>query len=303
MGKSEMETVVDRDIRPNEVIWPKASGGGSHEHRPDTTSLLDLRVLVIEDDVEIAVTIQRALQKSGMRAAMAHTGADAVALKPTFEPQVVLVDLDLPDVDGDTLIRWLVEQRDCGIIVVSGHDDEARRVLSLELGADDYVTKPPNLRELVARIRSVHRRSIWAAYRRSLELNNAPKSGGDRQLITVGSFVFDRQLRQIRDRKGYRVDVTAAEFAVMSALIDAKGLPVAREQLSEIALRRPWRPEDRGVDQLIFGLRRKLPASADGHGLIQSIRNAGYALVLADTAANPPVLPEVVAAPASDLLE
>jgi two-component system OmpR family response regulator len=298
-----METMVDRDIRPNELSWPKASNEGTHELRPDTTSLLDLRVLVIEDDVEIAVTIQRALQKSGMRAAVAHTGADAVALKPTFEPQVVLVDLDLPDVDGDTLIRWLLEQRDCGIIVVSGHGDEAHRVLSLELGADDYVTKPPNLRELVARIRSVHRRSIWAAYRSSLEQSSAPKSGVDRQLVTVGSFVFDRQLRQIRDRTGNRVDVTAAEFAVMSALIDAKGLPVAREQLSEIALRRPWRPEDRGVDQLIFGLRRKLPASADGHGLIQSIRNAGYALVLASAAADPPALPELLTAVENDLLD
>jgi DNA-binding response OmpR family regulator len=298
-----MEAIVDRDGRSNEVFRPKAGCETPREHRPDTTSLLDLRILVIEDDVEIAITIQRALQKSGMRAVLAHTGGDAVALKPTFEPQVVLVDLDLPDVDGETLIRWLVEQRDCGIIVVSGHGDEAHRVLSLELGADDYVTKPPNLRELVARIRAVHRRSIWAAYRRSLELGSTPKSGVDRQLVTVGSFVFDRQLRQISDCTGRRVDVTAAEFAVMSALIDAKGLPVAREQLSEIALRRPWRPEDRGVDQLIFGLRRKLPASADGDGLIQSIRNAGYALVLADATGKPPVLPSVVTAPANDLVE
>jgi DNA-binding response OmpR family regulator len=136
---------VDREPRPHEVFWPKASYESTGEHPPGTTSLLDLRVLVIEEDFETALTIQQALQKSGMRALLVHTGADAVALKATFEPQVVLVDLDLPDVDGDTLIRWLVEQRDCGIIVVSGHDDEAHRVMSLEHGADDYMTKTPNL--------------------------------------------------------------------------------------------------------------------------------------------------------------
>jgi DNA-binding response OmpR family regulator len=285
-----METMPKRNAFPLAVSACTVSGRTYGEHRDKDCSkgsfLFDLRVLVIEDDADIAITIQRALQKSGIQAVLARNGAEAVSLKAEFDPQVVLVDLDLPDVDGDTLIRWLVQQQDCGIIVVSGHADEANRILSLELGADDYVTKPPNLRELVARIRAVHRRSIRTAHSGPVEAGNVAKDGSVGQRVTLASFVVDRRLRQVRDDKGRRVEVTVAEFAVLAALIDAKGLPVDREQLCELALHRPWRAEDRGVDQLIFGLRRKLPPSPDGQGMIQSIRNAGYALILADTPGN-----------------
>jgi DNA-binding response OmpR family regulator len=244
----------------------------SGTHDPSTAPLIELRVLIIEDDVEAALTVQRALQRSGMQAFLAHTGAEAVTLKRAHSPHVALVDLDLPDVNGEELIRWLVEQRDCGIIVVSGFADEPNRVLSFELGADDYVTKPPNLRELAARVRAVHRRLR--------DQGPPPRSEPDQRSIAVGEFTVDLQSRLIRDRTGARVDITAAEFAVMAALIEAKGMPVSRGQLSEIALHRPWRSDDRGVDQLIFGLRHKLSMADKDRRIIQSIRNEGYVLNL-----------------------
>jgi DNA-binding response OmpR family regulator len=249
---------------------------GSHASEPQAAAspLLELRVLIIDDDVEAAETIQRALRRSGMQAVLAHTGADAVVLKRDHSPHVALVDLDLPDVNGEALIRWLVGQRDCGIIVVSGYADEQNRVLTLELGADDYVAKPPNLRELAARVRAVHRR---------MRERPAPEREAiSGQLIPVGDYVVDLHTRQIRDRAGQRIDVTAAEFAVMAALIEAKGAPVSRGRLSELALRRPWRSDDRGVDQLIFGLRQKMAMADKDRRFIQSIRNEGYVLNLPD---------------------
>ncbi len=267
-----MASVTDRLSRPvvdGRPLADHASGGDLHA---DATPTLGPRVLVIEDDPDIALVLQRYFQRSGMHADLACTGAEAVALKPTIHPDVVLVDLELPDVDGSTLVRWLKEQHDCGIIVVSGSQDEATRVLSLELGADDFVAKPPSLRELVARIRAVHRRVSERIPQAAI--GNVP----ERATATVGGFAVDLLARQVRDPSGNPVNVTAAEFAVLAALIEAKGEPVPRERLSELALHRPGHPEDRGVDQLIFGLRQKLSTPGDRRRFIQSVRNAGYLL-------------------------
>ncbi len=116
------------------------------------------RVLVIEDDPVIAHTFLRGVERAGMQAAWAGTGALGVALKDKFRPHVALVDLTLPDMSGLALISRFVEQRDCGVVVVSGSGEEADRVVGLELGADDYIAKPMSMREMVARIRAVHRR-------------------------------------------------------------------------------------------------------------------------------------------------
>ena len=127
-------------------------------------SVLDLvrepSVLIVEDDVEVATTLRRFIEKSGLKISWARDGAEAILMKESMRPDVVLIDLSLPDTDGSQLVRRFADHKDCGIIVVSGRSDEVERVVSIELGADDYVTKPvPSLRELVARIRAVHRRS------------------------------------------------------------------------------------------------------------------------------------------------
>ena len=230
------------------------------------------RVLIIEDNQPVGETIQRFLERSGMRTEWAQTGARAYELKQSFMPDVVLVDLELPDTSGVTLIRWLTTQQDCGIIVVSGHAEEGERVVGLELGADDYVAKPPQMRELVARIRAVHRRSQRRAALPP-ELPVAPAS------YTVGPYRVDTRAHSITGDHGQNIAVTGAEFVVLQILLEADGQPVSRGTLCEQALRRPWRAEDRSIDQLVFHLRRKL-SEADGSGrLIQAVRGAGYFLV------------------------
>ena len=226
------------------------------------------RVLLIEDNVAVAETIRRFLERSGMRTAWAPTGARGMELKKSFSPDVVLVDLELPDTSGVALIGWLSQKQDCGIIVVSGHGEETERVVGLELGADDYIAKPVHLREMVARIRAVHRR-----------IQGRAAAPGRPAVHQVGSFRVDLQRRAVFEADGRPVMLTGAEFAALQTLLEAAGAPVSRELLSEMALRRPWRAEDRSIDQLIFSLRRKLGDGEGGMRLIQSVRGAGYILI------------------------
>jgi two-component system OmpR family response regulator len=246
------------------------------------TPLPNPRVLLIEDNPAVAETLQKFIERSGMRTAWAQTGARAIELKRSFMPDVVLVDLELPDTNGVALIGWLSGLHDCGIIVVSGRGEEAERIVGLELGADDYIAKPPQLREMVARIRAVHRRShLRAGLRAEAGAPAAPAL----HPVQVGPWRVDLQRRNVVDRNGQVLPITAAEFAALQELVLAHAQPVTRERLCEVALRRPWRPEDRSIDQLIFSLRRKLGDGEAGARMIQSVRGAGYVLAAEQTPA------------------
>ncbi len=248
-----------------------------------TTALQrSLRVLVIEDDEPVARAFLRGIERAGMQAAWASTGALGLTLKRSFEPHVVLVDLHLPDISGLALIIRLVEQRDCGVVVVSGSGEEADRVVGLEVGADDYIAKPTSMREMIARIRAVHRRITLP---RLPDQEEAPIPVP--ASFKVGSAYIDVGRRMAHDLYGRRLALTSAEFTVLEVLVHAAGAPVSRDTLSEAALRRPWCPEDRSVDQLILSLRQKLPPDEDGGMLIQSIRGHGYWLRASEGIASP----------------
>lgn len=248
-----------------------------HLAKPDAEAVLsNPRVLLIEDDEAVAQAMVRSIERSGMSVAFASTGAQGMAMKSSFKPDIVLVDLELPDTNGVDLIAWFAEQRSCGIIVVSGMGEEAHRVVGLDLGADDYIVKPPRMREMIARIRAVHRR-----VNRREETKQSPRP---RDTFVVGPIRINVVLRTVTTEDGQRITLTSAEFTLLEVLASAAGQAVSRDTLSEAALRRPWRPEDRSVDQLVFSLRQKLPAD-EGGALIHSIRGAGYLLRAPDAAA------------------
>ncbi len=253
--------------------------------RPDMGNgdllLTTLRVLVIEDDEAVGSAMQRVIEHAGMLTELARNRAEAIALKASFAPDVVLVDLQLPDTSGAALIQWLAKTADCGIIIVSGSTEEAERIVGLELGADDFISKPPHMREMIARIRAVHRRT--AAVRSMQQgdtqaISRAPSPPMQGTLFQVGGLRVDTRRRSVCDESGHVLPVTAAEFTALQVLIEADGQPVSRERLSEVALRRPWRVEDRSTDQLIFSLRRKIGDEDREPRLIQSVRGAGYVL-------------------------
>jgi DNA-binding response OmpR family regulator len=229
---------------------------------------VSLCVLLVEDEPAVASALLMLLRGSGLRAVHAASGAEARALKHSAAPDIALVDLQLPDISGVSLVRWLVAEGGCGVIVLSGLSDELDRVTCLELGADDYVVKPPNPRELIARIIAVHRRIAAPA--------DAPAQPGAR--LVLGGVAVDLAARRLSDAQGQVQDLTAAECAVLEALVAAPGQALSRDALSRAVLHRPWRAEDRSVDQLIFQLRRKLGAGEAGRRLIQSVRGEGYRL-------------------------
>jgi len=168
------------------------------------------RVLVIEDDEPVARAFLRGIERAGMQAAWANTGALGLALKDSFEPHVVLVDLWLPDMNGLTLVGRLAEGRDCGVVVVSGSGEEADRVVGFEVGADDYIAKPTSMREMVARIRAVHRR---------VNLLKLPDQGEASVPVPanlkVGSTHIDVGRRMAHDLRGRHLALTSAEFTVL----------------------------------------------------------------------------------------
>ncbi len=236
---------------------------------PETTeTMARTRVLLIEGDEALAQTLIREIERSGMVASWAGTGARGMQMRETFKPHIILMELALPDLNGMSLIARMTEPRDCGVIVLSDLGEEADRIVGLELGADDYIVKPPGMRELVARIRAVNRRLHVRAEAKVV----APAS----TVLTVGPIRINVLHRTVHTEDGRRLPLTSAEFAALEALAAAAGAAVSRDRLSEIALRRPWRPEDRSVDQLVFNLRQKLPLDDGGGMLIQSIRGSGY---------------------------
>ncbi len=231
--------------------------------RNDEAPADSLRVLVIEDSVGIAASVQAALREAGMEVEIAPTGEIAIALHESFRPDILLVDLGLPDIDGLELVARFANMGGSGIIVITANGEEATRVQGLETGADDYVVKPLLLRELTARVRAVHRRMRQTAHAQTV-------------VPMITSLVVDHARRQLRGQGETATLLTEAEYLALAHLLDAGGTSVSREALSRAALRRTLHSDDRSVDQLVLKLRRKLTEQGASPRTILSVRGQGY---------------------------
>ena len=226
------------------------------------------RVMLIEEDEVLAMRLLQAMERAGFSAFWAKTATDSLSLKATLRPHVVLMDLAFSDMSVMALLTRLAGARDCGIIVICDLNEEADRIVGLELGADDYMAKPPGLRELVARIRAVHRRVGNRIETRVVQPATST--------LHVGPIRINVQKRMVYTAEGQHIALTSAEFIALETLATAAGTAVSRDVLSKAALQRPWQAEDRSVDQLVFTLRQKLPPDESGTVLIQSVRGIGY---------------------------
>lgn len=220
-----------------------------------------MRVLVVEDVATIAAVIESALRSAGMEAVCVPTSKAALAAREVFKPEVVLLDLSLPDGDGLDLVSPFIADG-CGVIIVTASSAEGERVAALDLGADDYMVKPVMVHELAARVRAVHRRLQG----RSVQGERSARIG------------VDLALRQLIGPNHETSDLTEAEVLALECLLDATGTAVSREWLSRVALRRPVHADDRSVDQLVLKLRRKLSALGCPERTILSVRRQGYVI-------------------------
>jgi DNA-binding response OmpR family regulator len=221
-----------------------------------------LRILIVEDTATVAALIQAGLHQAGMDTELAENGVEALALKQSFQPDIALIDLGLPDITGLRLVEQFAQDGDCGVIVVTADGAEGTRVNGLDTGADDYVVKPVAMRELVARVRALHRRLQHPAEKRP------------------GTIVVDHARRMLIGPSGQLTVLTEAESAALETLIDAEGASVSRDWLSRSALKRNLNAEDRSVDQLVLKIRRKLAVHGAPARTILSARRQGY--VIAD---------------------
>ncbi len=223
-----------------------------------------LRVLIVEDTLAAAALMEAALTAEGMTTAIALSGAQAIAAKLQHRPDVVLIDLGLPDMHGLELVQRFAVDGDCGIIVVTAHDAEGARIAGLETGADDYIIKPAALKELAARIRALHRRVT----------RPRPTASG-RVAVRV---TLDCAYRRLAGPGDILTPLTEAEFAALVTLLEADGASVSREWLGRVALKRSIAADDRSVDQLVLKLRRKLTLHGVADRCILSSRGLGYVI-------------------------
>jgi len=225
------------------------------------------RVLVVDDDPAIREMLADYLGDHGYVVAQAASGAAMRAELERALPAVVLLDIGLPGEDGLTLARFLRERYEVAIIMVTGASDVVDRVAGLEVGADDYIAKPFDPRELRARMKSVLRR---------LEKKDAPKPHGR---VTMGSCLLDLKARTLSDARGRDIPITSMEFDLLKALLEHPNQVLSRDQLLGMTRNREWEPFDRSIDIRITRLRRKLEDDPAHPRVIKTVRGAGYMYV------------------------
>jgi two-component system OmpR family response regulator len=234
-----------------------------------------VHIAILDDEVEITQLLAGYLQGHGYRITQLHDGRALAALMPADPPALVLLDLGLPGEDGFSIARQLREHWRCGLVIITGRGDAVDKVVGLEMGADDYVTKPFDLRELAARIKAVLRRLAPAE-------PNAPAvaSGpGAANVLQFAGWQLDLDARQLLDPRGDDVALTTGEFDLLCAFARQPGRVLSRDQLLEQTHRREAGPFDRTVDVQVGRLRKKLGDDADNPKIIKSVRGAGYILV------------------------
>ena len=227
------------------------------------------RVLVVDDDPSVRQMLTDYLSAHGYEVRQAASGAAMRAELERALPAVVLLDIGLPGEDGLTLARYLRERHDVGIIMVTGAGDVVDRVAGLEVGADDYIAKPFDPRELRARLKSVLRRLEGKPEKKA---SSAPK-------IPVGRCHLDLKSRILCDAKGREIPITAMEFDLLKALSEHPNQVLTRDRLLTLTRNREWEPFDRSIDIRITRLRRKVEEDPARPRTIKTVRGAGYMFI------------------------
>lgn len=231
-------------------------------------------ILLIDDDVELCEVLTEYLGRYDLRVHAVHRGDTGVEAARRREWPMILLDVMLPGLDGFEVLKQIRTFSHGSVMLLTARGEEVDRIVGLEMGADDYLPKPFNPRELLARIRAVHRRASPAA---------APNNPETSTLV-VDDLVLDRAALRAT-QAGQPLDLTDVEFTLLEMLMRSPGKVVEREELAEAVLGRKFNPFDRSLDMHVSRLRRKLAADPDADDLVKTVRGSGYQLVLRRAAA------------------
>jgi len=228
---------------------------------------LSHRILVIDDDAELCELLQDYLAREGFALDAVHDGVTGLDRAVSGEHGLVILDVMLPGLSGFEVLRRLRERSRVPVLMLTARGEDVDRIVGLEMGADDYLPKPFNPRELVARIRAIQRRASV-----SVGTGGGPAAP---RLVVVGDLELDPGSRSVR-RGGEPVELTSVEFSLLEALLLSAGRVVTRDALAEAALGRELSAYDRSVDVHVSSLRRKLGHRRGNTERIKTVRGVGY---------------------------
>lgn len=234
-------------------------------------------ILVVDDDTAVCALLEDYLSEHGYAVQCAHDAVSARALLETLTPQAALLDVGLPGEDGLALARHLRERYDIGIMMISGAGETVDRIVGLEIGADDYLAKPFDLRELRARLKSVLRRYARPAAAPTPD-DDAPAAPPTRR-VPFGVCTLDLDTCLLLDAEGSEVPLTRAEFELLRVFAERPNRPLSRDQLFALAQNRDWDPLDRSIDIRVARLRKKVEVDAEHPRVIRTVRGIGYMYV------------------------
>jgi DNA-binding response OmpR family regulator len=235
----------------------------------DSTAARDARVLLVDDDRELCLMLCEYLDAEHFDVKSVHDGGEALTELQAGAWDIVILDVMLPSVGGFDVLRKLGADYSTPVLMLTARGDDVDRIVGLELGADDYLSKPFNPRELVARIRAILRRA-----------NHRNSRAGAPEELVVGPIALNGGTRQV-SVAGRPVALTGAEFRVLELLMRSAGQVISRDAMTEQALGRKLAAYDRSIDTHISNLRRKLELEAGKNPEIKNVRGSGYTLTWA----------------------
>jgi two-component system phosphate regulon response regulator OmpR len=233
-------------------------------------------VLVVDDEPELRSLLSEYLGRQGFSVREAPDAAAARRLVAESLPALAILDVHMPGENGLALARWLREAHpQIGIVMLTTASDSVDRVVGLEMGADDYLPKPFELRELLARVRSVLRR-VHQSARAAAPADEAPVPT---RRVAFGVCQLDLDQRKLYGGNGTEIEITAAEFDLLALFARHPNRPLNRDQIMEQAHNRGWDVFDRSIDLRVMRLRRKIEVNPDKPEVLKTVRNVGYVFV------------------------
>jgi two-component system OmpR family response regulator len=223
-------------------------------------------ILVVDDSADIRDPLARYLVKNGMRASKANSGPDARRALKTSAIDLVVLDIMMPGEDGLSLCRFIRETTNIPVILLTALSEETDRIIGLEIGADDYVVKPFNPRELLARVRAV--------LRRSQTMPRAPASTTKR--VRFDRWLLDVPRQELIGPDGVAVPLSTAEFRLLTVFLARPRMVLSREQLLDLTSGRALEPFERSIDNQVSRLRKKIEADPKNPAIIKTVWGGGY---------------------------
>lgn len=228
----------------------------------------DAHIIVCDDELDVREMLQEYLSKRGYKVTMASGGPELRSLMDLGPVDLLILDINMPGEDGLSILRSLRTETQTPVIMLTAAGETVDKIIGLEMGADDYLGKPVDLRELEARIKAVLRRQGAS--------NDNSAAGEKFGTAMFGEFTLDIQTAKLSDPGGEEVPLTAMEFSLLKVFAENRGRVLNRDQILEQAHDRSWDPFDRSIDIRISRLRRKIEKNPEKPAIIRTVRGIGY---------------------------